>query len=131
MDKNNKVGLMTKEEAQFFGKLIAGEVPVTGIYKMVVGFALPALINGLDDKYGEKLPEPWQTYVEDLVTALYNALQDKVLTDQEIADITDKVAKVLATEIHIPIVDEDTELEAFQYLLKYLAAMVKSIVAKK
>ena len=71
-DKNSKVGLMTKDEAQFFGKLIAGEIPVKGVYKSALNFALPALLNGLDDKIGDKLPEPWQTYTEDLLTSVYN-----------------------------------------------------------
>jgi hypothetical protein len=130
-EKNSKVGLMTKDEAQFFGKLVAGEIPVNGVYKVVVNFALPALLNGLDDKIGDKLPEPWQTYTEDLITSVYNALQDKVLTDEEITTITDKVATVLSAEVHVPLIDEATELEAFQYLLKYIAATVKNLITKQ
>lgn len=131
-EKNNsKVGLMTKDEAQFFGKLIAGEIPVKGVYKLVLSFALPSLLNNLDDKLGEKLSEPWQTYAEDLITSVYEALQDKVLTDEEIATITDKVATVLSAEVHVPLIDEATELEAFQYLLKYIAATVKTLLLRK
>ena len=130
-DKNSKVGLMTKEEAQFFGKLIAGEIPVKGVYKTALNFALPALLNGLDDQLGDKLPEPWQTYTEDLITSVYTALQDKVLTDEEIAFITDKVAVILSAEVHVPLIDEATELEAFQYLLKYIAATVKNLITKQ
>ena len=130
-EKNSKVGLMTKEEGQFFGKLIAGEIPVKGVYKVALNFALPALLNGLDDKIGDKLPEPWQTYTEDLITSVYTALQDKVLTDEEISTITNKVATVLSAEVHVPLIDEATELEAFQYLLKYIAATVKNLITKQ
>lgn len=130
-DKNSKVGLMTKDEAQFFGKLIASEIPVKGVYKLALNFALPALLNGLDDNIGDKLPEPWQTYTEDLITSVYTALQDKVMTDEEIATITDKVATVLSAEVHVPLIDEATELEAFQYLLKYIAATVKNLITKQ
>lgn len=130
-EKNSKVGLMTKDEAQFFGKLIAGEIPVNGVYKIALNFALPALLNGLDDKIGDKLPEPWQTYTEDLLTSVYNALQDKVLTDEEIATIADSVATILNVQIDVPLIDEDMELVAFQYLLKYIAATIKNIITKK
>jgi len=130
-DKNSKLGLMTKEEAQFFGKLIAGEIPVKGVYKSALNFALPALVNGLDDQLGDKLPEPWQTYAEDLITSVYTALQDKVLTDEEIGVITNNIATVLSAEVHIPLIDEEIELEAFQYLLKYLASTIKNVITKK
>ena len=129
-DKNSKLGLMTKEEAQFFGKLVAGEIPVKGVYKLALNFALPALLNGLDDQLGDKLPEPWQTYAEDLITSVYLALQDKVVTEEEIVAMTDKVATVLSAEVHVPLIDEETELEAFQYLLKYIAATVKNLITK-
>lgn len=130
-EKNSKVGLMTKDEAQFFGKLIAGEVPVKGVYKVVVNFALPALLNGLDDKLGDKLPEPWQTYVEDLITSVYNALQDKVLTEEELNFITDKVATIFSAEIKVPLIDEETEVVAFQYLLKWIANEIKKALTKQ
>lgn len=130
-EKNSKVGLMTKDEAQFFGKLVAGEIPVNRVYKSALNFALPALLNGLDDKIGDKLPEPWQTYTEDFITAIYEALQDKVLSDEEITAITEKVAAILSIEIHVPLIDEAMELEAFQYLLKYMAATIKNMITKK
>lgn len=129
----SKVGLMTNEEGKFFAKVIAEEIPVGSVWQTGLKLVLPSLINSLDDKVGDKLPEPWQTYVEDLVTILYNALQDKVVTEEEINQIIEKCSKVLAAEIKIPgnLIDESTEEEAFMFLLKFIASTIKKAFEDK
>jgi hypothetical protein len=128
---NSKVGLMTPQEAKFFAKLIADVSGLKGFNKIVASLVFPALLDGIDNKIGDKLPEPWQTYAEDLITATYTALQDGVLSDEEIDTITNSISAVLGAEIHVPLVDQEIEIETFQYLLKYLASTIKGMIAKK
>ena len=127
----NKVGLMTPQEAKFFSGLIADASGLKGFNKIAMNFVLPALLDGVDNKVGDKLPEPWQTYAENLITSVYTALQDGNLSEEEVDAITDSVAKVLSAEVHVPLIGEDVELEAFQYLLKYLASVAKGMITKK
>jgi len=91
---------------------------------------LPALINGLDDKVGDKIPEPWQTYTEDLITALYEALHDNILTEEEEYIILEKCAEIMSAEINIPLIKDEDEVAAFLFLLKFIAAQVRSAIRK-
>lgn len=126
-----KVGLMTREESNFLAKVIADEIPVNGVYQMAIKYVLPILFNSIDDRIGDKLPEPWQTYTEELITGIYTALQDKVLTEEELDVLIDKVANVLNAEVNLPLLEENDEVVVFMYLLKFIAAQLKVILKKK
>jgi hypothetical protein len=128
---SDTVGLMTPDEESFFGKLILNELQLKGLSKIIASLAFPKILGSIDNNICDKLPEPWKTNAQDLVTAFYTALQDGNISDEEIASITDKASVVLSAEIHIPLIGEDVELEAFQYLLKFLASTIKGMIAKK
>ena len=126
----SKVGLLTKEEGKFFAAIIADEIPVNGVGGLAIKMVLPMVLNGLDDKLGDKIPEPWQSLIEDLTTALQIALQDKVITDEEAAEMLDKCAVIINQEIDLPLLEEADELEAFMFLLKFIANQVKIWIKK-
>ena len=127
----SKLGLFTPEEGKFFAGIMADEIPVKNIFiKQGIKLVLPAVINGLDDKVGDKVPEPWQSHIEDLVTVTYLALQDKVISDEESDKICEKCAEILNEEIDIPLMDEDQEAITFLFLIKTLASIIKGALKK-
>jgi len=128
----SKVGLLTSEEGRFFAGIIADEIPVKNIFlKQGIKLILPAIINGLDDKVGDKISEPWQAHVEGLTTITFNALQDKVMSDEEIDEISLKCSEILNEEINLPLMDEDQEAITFLFLIKTLASILKGAFKKK
>jgi len=126
-----KEGLATREEIKFFVDFAVEETDLNMLYKTGIKIVVPALVDSLDNKVGDKLPEPWQTYCEDMITSIYEALQDKVLTDEEIDGILSNVATILAAEIDVPLIEEADEVEAFEYLMKYLAVQVRYVINKR
>ena len=131
MTIGRKEGLATREEIKLFTDLAADQIEMNVLYKTGIKILAPALLDALDNKVGDKLPEPWQTYAEDLITSVYVALQDKVITTEEVDDILDKVAAVLAAEIEIPLIDEADRVLAFEYLLKMLAVQVRIAIKER
>lgn len=121
----SKVGLMEREEGKFFALIIADQIPVKGVGGLAIKMALPLLINGLDDKVGDKVPEPWQSLIEDVITSIYVALQDNVLSDEEVNQILEKCTSVINAEIDLPLLEEADEATAFLFLLKFIATQLK------
>lgn len=127
----NKLGILTTEEGKFLAKIVADQIPVNGFWKIGLKLVLPPLLNGLDDKLGDKIPEPWQTYTEDLITALYEAFQDNIITDEELDLILQKCSEIINKEIDLPFLNEEDEAAAFLFLLKFIASTIKGALKKK
>lgn len=125
-----KKGLMTKDEAKFFGKVLADKIPVSGMWQQVLKWFLPNAIDNLDDKFGDKLPEPWQTHIELLITKLYDAMQDDVLSQEERDDLVLHCSTIIASGIDIPKMDEQDEIESFILLIKWGASLIRTALKK-
>lgn len=123
-----KEGFLTKEEAKFFGKLLANELPIGGMWQSVSGWFLPTLVDTIDNKFADRVPEPWQTHIEKLVTLTYEAMQDKVLTPEEAEEISLYCATVMNTEVDIPWFSEDDEALIFIQLWKLVASMLLKVM---
>jgi len=126
----SKDGLVTREEFKFFTGLIVGEFEIPTIWKPAVKWVLPAVLDGIDNKYGDKIPEPWQTHLEHLTTMLYDAMQDKVIDMQEQEEIIAYCTVVMNEKIDIPVIGEEDEAVAFMLMLQLLATLIRSAVNK-
>lgn len=129
--EGKKKGLATKEEFKFLVAFVANKTGLKGIAKMLVTRALPSFLDSWDDKYGDKLPEPWQSHVEVMITKVYHALQDNVITDEEKQDMLNYCAVVLNSKIDLKGIDEAEELAVIQANIKVLAAYLRLALKKK
>ena len=125
-----KEGLLTKEEAKFFAGLATGEINVGGIWSPIIKWAAPTLLDTVDNKFGDKIPEPWQTYLENLTTMAYNAMQDGVITQAEEDEITGYCTVVINAEIDIPLLEENDEAFIFLTFWKFMASLIRKAVRK-
>ena len=126
----SKKGWFTKEEGKFFAKILAGMLPVKGIFGKALKWILPIALNTIDDKFGDKVPEPWQTYIENLVTMVYTAANGKAMTAKEKEDIKMYCVRVMNVGIDIPFVDEDAETTIFMKAWQFAASIIYKWVDK-
>jgi len=127
----SKIGLATREELSFFIKVLAGEITGIPAYlKPLIKWFLPAILDGLDDKVGDKIPEPWQSYIENLITMVYNAMQDNVIDEAEQLQIINYCSTVINEKVDVPLLDEEDEAMAFMFLLQGLAAFMRKAMKK-
>jgi hypothetical protein len=124
----SKEGLFTSEEAKFFGKIIAGAIPTKAVWKPVLSWVIPTMLDTADNKMGDRIPEPWQSIVENLITMVYDALQDKVVTPEEEAAILEFCANVINEKVDIPWFEEDDEAVIFVSAIQFLAATVRKAI---
>jgi len=127
----NKEGLATKEEIKVLWKIVSGELPIPGILKPIANLVVPGLLDGLDNKVGDRIPEPWQTHCENLVTMTVRAVEDKVITQEEIEEVMEYAAKVVDEKIDVPMLDDDVEAIVFMEIFRLLAALLYSAFKKK
>ncbi len=126
-----KEGLATKEEIKILYNAVSGELPIPNLLKPVANLVIPGLIDGLDNKVGDRIPEPWQTHCENLVTMTVNALEDKVITQEEVTQVLEYAAKVADEKIDIPLLSDDTEAIVFIELLRLTSVLLYSGFTKK
>jgi hypothetical protein len=127
----NKEGLATKKEIKVLWKIVSGELPIPGILKPITNLVVPGILNGLDNKVGDRIPEPWQTHCENLVTMVVKAVEDKVITQEEVEAVMEYAAKVIDEKIDIPMLDDDMESIVFMETSRLLAALLYSAFKKK
>ena len=123
-----KKGIATKDEIKIFVKFVADAENLKGITRTIVTLVLPGLLDGIDNKVGDKLKEPWQTIAETLFTMLAEALEDNVILEEEATEIADYCARVLNENIDVPLIAEDVKAFIFQELLRLLAGLLYSKV---
>ena len=127
----NKEGLATKDEIKVLWSIASGELPIPTLVKPIVTMLLPGFIDGLDNKYGDKVPEPWQSHLENMVTMVIKALEDKVVSEQEAEEIAAYMAVVIDEKIDIPYIDDETEAIVFLEVTKLIASLIYSAFKKK
>jgi hypothetical protein len=127
----NKEGLATKEEINVLWKVVSGELPIPGILKPIANLIVPGILDGFDNKVGDRIPEPWQTHCENLVTMTVKAVEDKVITQEEVEEVMEYAAKVVDEKIDVPMLDDDVEAIVFMETFRLLAALLYSAFTKK
>lgn len=125
-----KEGLAEKEEIKVIWKLVSGELKVPALLKPVLDMALPSIIDGLDNRVGDRIPEPWQTHCENVVTMVVKAVEDKKFTQEEIEEISLYAAKVVDEKVDLPLLKDDVEAIVFIELFKVLSAGIWALMQK-
>lgn len=128
---NKKEGLATKEEMKILWKLASGELSIPKVLKPVLDMALPSIIDGLENRVTEKIPEPWQTHCEEIVTMVVEAVEDKVVTQEEADELASYLATVIDEKIDIPLVEAEVEAAIFLQLFKLISMALYSLFTKQ
>jgi len=85
----------------------------------------------MDNKVGDRIPEPWQTYCENLITMVVKAVEDKIVTKEEAEEIALYAAKVSNEQIDLKILGNDIQALMFEELFRLLATVLFSVFTKK
>ena len=120
----NKEGLMSKDEFKVLWKLGSSKLPIPAIFKPAADLIIPGWLDGLDNKVGDRVPEPWQSHLENLSTVVVKALEDKVISEQEAEEIAGFTAKILDEKIDVPMLADDVEALMFLELSRVVATML-------
>jgi len=126
----SKIGILETKEGKFLGTFVADKMPVNGFWKQGLKMLLPAMINGFDDKFGDQIPEPWQTHLENLTTILYEVLQDGIVDENEIEIVQDLCANIIAEEVDTPLLNGQEEVAAYLFLIKSITSLVLTAFKK-
>jgi len=127
----NKEGLATKEEMKTLWKIVSGELPVPVLLKPVVNLVMPNILDGLDNKVGDRIPEPWQSYCENLVTMVVKAVEDKVVTKEEAEEVAAYAAMVANEQIDLKVLGDDVQALVFEEIFRLLATLLYGVFHKK
>jgi hypothetical protein len=127
----NKEGLATKEEIKVLWKIVSGELPVPKLLKPLLDMVAPGILDRLENKVGDRIPEPWQSYCENLITMAVIAVEDKVVTQEEAEEIALYAAKVSNEQIDLKILGDDLQALMFEELFRLLATVLFSVFTKK
>lgn len=126
-----KEGLFTRDEMKTLWSMVSGELPIPAILKPIANMVVPGMLDGLDDKVGDRIPEPWQTHCENLVTMTVKAVEDKQISQEEVDEITAYAAMVVDEKIDIPMLNDDTEALVFLETFRLLGVLLYSALKKK
>ena len=127
----NKERLATKEEIKTLWKVASGELPIPTLLKPLSNLVIPGWLDGLDNKVGDRIPEPWQTHCENLVTMVVNAVEDKVITEAEVTEIMEYSAKVADEKIDLPMLKDDVEAMVFLETFRMAGVLLYGAMANR
>jgi hypothetical protein len=127
----NKEGLATKDEIKVLWKVVSGELPIPKLLKPLADMVAPGILDGLENKVGDRIPEPWQSYCENLITMVVKAVEDKVVTQEEAEEIALYAAKVSNEQIDLKILGDDIQALMFEELFRLVATVLFSVFTKK
>lgn len=129
--KGNKKGLVTKNEVKVLWKVVSGFIPIPKALKPIANLFIPSLLDGIDNKYGDKIPEPWQSHLENLTTLVVKALEDDgKISEIEAVEISEYAAEVINENVDLKIFDKDTQLLLFVETLRMLAVFLYGVLNK-
>ena len=131
MTVGKKDGLATKEEIKVLYNVISGELPIPALLKPIANMVVPGLIDGLDNKVGDRIPEPWQSHCENLVTMVVTALEDKVITEEEVTEVMEYAALVADEKIDLPLLKDDVEAMVFLEVMRMAGVLLYGVFNKK
>lgn len=126
-----KDGLATKGEIKVLWKIAQDELPIPGWLKPILSITLPGIIDGIDNKVGDRILEPWQSHCEELVTMVVEAAEDKVFTKEEIEAIMVKAGSIVDERIDIEFLADDMEAIMFLELFRMLGAGLYAALHRK
>ena len=126
-----KDGLATKEEIKILWKVASGYIPIPVMVRPLANLFIPNLIDGLDNKYGDRIPEPWQTHCENLVTLVVHAVEDGVISQSEAEEIAEYAATVINEKVNLPLVNEDVQELIFIETIRMLAVFLYGLISKE
>ena len=129
--KGSKEGIATKEEMKVLWGMVSGKIEIPAILKPIANLVIPGILDGLENKVNEKIPENWQIICEDLVTKVVRIVEDGKITEEETKELGEYAAMVLDTKINIPLLDDTVEAVVFLEVFKLLAVMLYSAANKK
>lgn len=127
----NKIGLLTKKEVKFFSDKIIEASHVNGFLAILLKWFLPGFIDNLDDRYGDDVPEPWQTYLETLITKTYIILQDDNVTIEEQNDLANYCAAIIDDQLTINDMPNDHKIQGIMILTQFAATQIRHLVTNR
>ena len=111
-------GILSKKAEKELGN-IADDLVKAGFLEVIDGTAFTFVIGFIDNKWGDKMPEPYKT---DLRTVLDTVIIDK---DYEVA--IDEVMNRLDILIDIPFLDDESEKEIFAGFARMLKGLLMTV----
>ena len=126
-----KLGVMTKDEVKLFWKMGSKALPIPKIARPFVDMVAPGIIDGIENRVTERLPEVWQVHIENLTTFLGRALDDNVITKEEAVEISVYVGKVVDEKIDLTFLDDDIEAVMFVELFRVIAVGIYGVLKPK
>ena len=131
MTVGKKEGIATKDEFKILWDLVDDKLGIPGILKPIAKLAVPGILDGIDNKVAERIPEKWQIHCENIITMTVKAVEDKVITKQEANEIAEYCAVVIDATIDVPLLNDDVEAVMFLELFRLLSTGLYSLAKEK
>lgn len=111
-------GILSKELEVKIAQQLDNLIKLNGFLEIIDGKAFQLIIQQIDDKFAEKIPEPYKSEIKEMIVTVY----EEQNYEQAIYDAMD----FLDTLIDIPLIDDESEAMVF----RGLASIIFAIVAK-
>ena len=126
-----KKGILTKVEEKLWGKVIVSAFNFKGIIKMIATPIAPLLLRIPDDKWGDKIPEPWQSYIEQLTSMISKAFDDNKISSAEREEILLYCARIINTKIDMKIGSQQNQILVFYTIMQWIAGLLIKVISKE
>ena len=112
-------GILSSDAEKKIGGTYLDDLVKAGVFEIVDGQAFTFAIRTLDNRFGDKVPEPYKTQIRELV--------DIIVIDENYVGTIDEVCDYLDKVIDIPFISDEGEELIFNGLATILKGVLKTI----
>jgi hypothetical protein len=126
INKNKQMaekGLLSKAMESKIAKWLDDQVKLDGIFELVDGIAFKLLISQLDNSFGEKIPEPYKTKIQEIIVIVFE--------EEDIEKAIGTALDFIDEMVDIPYLDDESEKLLFDGLLMVLLSILAKITPPK
>jgi hypothetical protein len=116
-------GILSPESESKIAKWLDDAIVLKGPLELIDGPAFKLVISTLDNKYAEKIPEPYKTKIREGL--------ELVMNESDFEEASRKATEYLDTIIDIPYINDETEKLVFRGLHMIIIAVAAKINTKE
>lgn len=116
-------GLLSRAANSKIAEFADEKIVLKGWMETIDGPGIDQSLNFIDNTFGSKVPEPYQTEIRDMI--------DNIVLEEDITKAEGNLTDLMVMAIDVPWLDDENEKRLFSSLLNFIVSLVIFLLKMK